>query len=38
MSVSASQRFHKKDRACPVCGGYDYAPRHKGIRCHRNLS
>ena len=37
MTVSSSQRF-SRSRSCPICGGYDRAPRHKGIRCFGFLS
>jgi len=32
MAVSTSQRFTKA-RPCPICDGYDEAPRGQGIRC-----
>jgi hypothetical protein len=38
MSVSANQRFRNRESACPVCGGYDNAPRGQGMRCHGYLS
>jgi|GEM_PF-4354222 len=37
MSVSARQRFTKQ-HPCPVCGGYDQAPRGEGERCFGFLS
>ena len=37
MAVSGAQRFIKA-RPCPICGGYDEAPRGQGIRCFGFLS
>jgi len=33
MAVARSHRF-SAERPCPICGGYDRAPRGKGIRCY----
>ena len=37
MTVNASQRF-TRSRPCPVCGGYERAPRGQGQRCWGFLS
>jgi len=37
MSVAQSQRF-RKSNPCPICGGWDQAPRGKGVRCFGFLS
>ena len=37
MAVTAVQRF-KKAHPCPICGGFDGAPRGQGVRCHGFLS
>ena len=37
MAVEAHQRF-TKSRPCPICGGYEQAPRGQGIRCTGYLS
>lgn len=33
MTVAPAQRF-SRSRPCPICGGYDAAPRGQGERCH----
>lgn len=33
MTVQSLQRF-RRDRPCPVCGGFDEMPRGQGNRCH----
>jgi hypothetical protein len=35
--VEATQRF-TSERPCPVCGGYDRAPRGQGLRCFGFMS
>lgn len=35
--VSQEQRFTQA-RPCPVCGGYDQAPRGRAVRCYGFLS
>ena len=37
MAVAAPQRF-TRDHPCPICGGYDQAPRGQGVRCFGFLS
>lgn len=37
LSVTHGQRF-SKSHPCPICGGYDQAPRGKGERCFGFLS
>jgi len=37
MSIKKNQRFNKA-HSCPICGGYDQAPRGKGVRCFGFLS
>ncbi len=37
MSVATAQRF-SKTRPCPICGGFDTAPRGTGQRCYGYLS
>lgn len=37
MSIATGQRFNKS-RPCPICGGYDAAPRGAGQRCGGFLS
>ncbi|MDQ2912577.1 MAG: AAA family ATPase [Chloroflexota bacterium] len=37
MSVRPEQRF-RRDRPCPVCGGYPEAPHGRGVRCWGFLS
>ena len=37
MAVGSDQRF-TKESPCPVCGGYDEAPRGRGLRCWGFLS
>lgn len=37
MAVTPQQRFSQQ-RRCPVCGGWDSAPRGQGIRCYGFLS
>ncbi len=37
MSVATAQRFNKA-RPCPICGGYDAAPRGTGQRCFGYLA
>ncbi len=32
MTVTREQR-HTKDHPCPICGGFDRAPRGQGVRC-----
>lgn len=32
MGIGREQRFNRR-RPCPICGGYDDAPRGKGTRC-----
>ncbi len=36
-TVSPEQRF-TKGRPCPICGGYDTAPRGQSVRCHGFMS
>lgn len=36
-TLSQTQRF-RKDHHCPICGGYDEAPRGQGERCYGFLS
>lgn len=36
-TVSREQRF-TKGRPCPICGGYDTAPRGQSVRCHGFMS
>ena len=33
MTVSTAQRF-TRTRPCPVCGGYEQAPRGRDVRCY----
>jgi len=37
MSVSSQQRF-TRSHPCPICDGYDGAPRGQGARCYGFLS
>lgn len=33
MTTPAPKRSHSRTHPCPVCGGYDEAPRGQGVRC-----
>ena len=37
MAINKSQRF-TRERPCPVCDGFDSAPRGNGRRCYSFLS
>lgn len=37
-TANTSVRRFKRARPCPICGGYDEAPRRKGVRCYGFLS
>src|SRR5207249_5096796 len=35
--ITRTQRF-TKDNPCPICNGFDGAPRGRGLRCHGFIS